>query len=194
MKTNRRATAGPPSAAAWPTVAKIPDPIMAAMPNAVRSRTRKVRFSAPPCSASIRSRSDSMAICWMDLRRNSSFAMASNTQYQIFPVAKTTIQTLMKKGPPSPRWSLLDRNDGARRRSHLPLFALSKLRSWWASSAKFRFPVGADLVTSNLPSRYADQRHAAVPEDRRKLTKLFMPADPKDTLAKVLSLLGFNVT
>src|SRR4051794_24216974 len=46
----RNTTAGPPSKAALPTVEKIPAPMIAATPNAVRSHTPRVRLNpeAPP--------------------------------------------------------------------------------------------------------------------------------------------------
>ena len=47
MKTNSKATAGPPEAAALPMVAKIPDPMMAAIPRAVRSKTVRLLLNPP---------------------------------------------------------------------------------------------------------------------------------------------------
>ena len=47
MKTNSKATAGPPEAAALPMVAKIPEPTIAAIPRAVRSNTVRLRLSPP---------------------------------------------------------------------------------------------------------------------------------------------------
>ena len=50
VKMKRNTTAGPPSKAALPIVEKIPAPMIAATPNAVRSHTPSVRLSltVPP--------------------------------------------------------------------------------------------------------------------------------------------------
>jgi len=56
METNRKSkvTAGPPSKLARPMVLKIHAPIMAAMPNEVKSLTPKILFSPDsPCESSL---------------------------------------------------------------------------------------------------------------------------------------------
>jgi len=52
VKTNKSDTAGPPLAAAFPMVLKIPAPMMAATPRAVKSTTRSVFFMPPECKDS----------------------------------------------------------------------------------------------------------------------------------------------
>src|SRR6185436_10250033 len=82
MKTKSRETAGPPLDAACPTVAKIPEPRMAAIPKAVRSRTRSIRLSEPPCSASILRLSASVKMRSTDFFRNSSFSTGTVKGHQ----------------------------------------------------------------------------------------------------------------
>lgn len=66
VKTKSNETAGPPLAAAFPMVLKIPAPIIAATPNAVRSNTRRFRFIPPVLPAN---ESASLKICEMDFFR-----------------------------------------------------------------------------------------------------------------------------
>ena len=67
VKTKSNDTAGPPLAAALPMVLKIPAPTMAATPNAVRSRTLRLRLILFPLSDK---RSASRRICATDFLRN----------------------------------------------------------------------------------------------------------------------------
>lgn len=66
VNTKSNETAGPPLAAALPIVLKIPAPIIAATPKAVRSKTRRVRFIPPMLPAN---ESASVKICEMDFFR-----------------------------------------------------------------------------------------------------------------------------
>lgn len=66
VNTKSNETAGPPLAAALPIVLKIPAPIIAATPKAVRSKTRRVRFMPPVLPANV---SASLKICEMDFFR-----------------------------------------------------------------------------------------------------------------------------
>lgn len=67
VKTNNKDTAGPPLAAAFPIVLKIPAPTMAATPKAVRSTTLRLRLILFPLSDK---RSASRMICVTDFLRN----------------------------------------------------------------------------------------------------------------------------
>lgn len=67
VNTKSNETAGPPLAAAFPIVLKIPAPIIAATPRAVRSTTRSVLFIPPELPAN---ESASLNMCEMDFFRN----------------------------------------------------------------------------------------------------------------------------
>src|SRR5712672_2988157 len=83
-KTKSSEMAGPPSKAACPMVVKTPDPMIAAIPNAVRSRTRNVRFKEGPLS---RPSCVSRKMCSTDFLRQSSFSMHLQAEHaQVFPI------------------------------------------------------------------------------------------------------------
>src|SRR6266853_517749 len=86
MATKRKSNemAGPPSKAACPIVVKTPDPMIAAIPKAVRSRTRNARFNEGPLS---RPSCLSRKMCSTDFLRQSSFSMHLQAEHaQVFAI------------------------------------------------------------------------------------------------------------